>query len=334
MTEVPVIDVSGFLAGTDRARAPTAFDAAASRIGFLQIVGHGVPREPIDAVYDAMRRLHDLDEEEKRPYLGGGHLYRGLHLNRDGRGRIRQERFLASCFDDRDAAIAGGVPAQYADFFFPNSWPEIAGFEAAVRALFALTDALAGRLMSLAAVALGLERTWFDGMLAPNASTFAINHYPARGEAADDDEPPLLFAEHADGNTLTLLHQRGTYTGLQVQAVDEPGSWIDVPSVEDALVVNVGELMTRWTNDRWPATRHRVLPPEGPQDTRTTLATFHMPALDAVVAPLVACGGAHDPHYEPVTPFEWERAYITRSYRRSPLTVDPKVQQYVESLAE
>ena len=71
--------------------------------------------------------------------------------------------------------------------------------------------------------------------------------------------------------------------------------------MDNALVINVGELMTRWTNDHWPSTRHRVVPAQGPNDSRTTLTTFHLPALDAVVAPLEVCVGDNDPHYGPVT---------------------------------
>jgi isopenicillin N synthase-like dioxygenase len=332
MEKVPVIDIQGFLQGTDRVAAPGAVEAAASSMGFLQIVGHGVPDGPMDAVYDAMDRLHALPEEIKQRYVSQGHPYRGFHMNRDSGGRIRQERFLVSRFEDKADAIAGGVAAEYADFFYPNIWPEIEGFKAAVTGLFQVTNALADRLMSLVAVALGLRANWFDGMLEPNASTFAINHYPPREGQAGESEPALLFAEHADGNTLTILHQRGTYTGLQVQPLDRPGEWVDIPVVDGAFVVNVGELMTRWTNDHWPATRHRVLPAEAPDDRRTTLTTFHMPALDATVAPLEVCGGGDDPHYDPVTPYEWERAFMARNSSRRALEVDPKVQQFLESL--
>jgi isopenicillin N synthase-like dioxygenase len=330
--EIPVIDIEGFLAGEDMTTAPRAVEAAASSLGFLQIVGHGIPAAPMDAVYDAMARLHALPEAVKQGYVSQGHPYRGFHMNRDSRGRIRQERFLVSRFEDRADAIAGGAPPELADFFYPNIWPEADGFREAVTELFTITNALAGRLMRLVAVALGLDASWFDTMLEPNASTFAVNHYPPRDEAADTDEPELLFAEHADGNTLTILHQRGTYTGLQVQPLDEPDTWIGIPVVDNAFVINVGELMTRWTNDRWPSTRHRVLPAEGPTDSRTTLTTFHMPALDAVVAPLEACGGKDDPHYGPVTPYEWERDFMARNSKRRALDVDPKVQQFLESL--
>jgi isopenicillin N synthase-like dioxygenase len=330
--EIPVIDIEGFLAGEDLVTAPRAVEAAASRYGFLQIVGHGIPAAPMNAVYDAMDRLHSLPEAVKQSYVSQGHPYRGFHMNRDSRGRVRQERFLVSRFDDRAAAIAGGVPPELSDFFYPNIWPEIDGFKDAVSGLFTVTNALAGQLMGLVAVALGLEASWFDPMLEPNASTFAVNHYPPREDQAGTDEPELLFAEHADGNTLTILHQRGTYTGLQVTPLGEPGTWIGVPVVDHAFVINVGELMTRWTNDHWPSTRHRVLPAEGPGDSRTTLTTFHMPALDAVVAPLEVCGGKDDPHYGPVTPYEWERDFMARNAKRRALEVDPKVRQFLEAL--
>jgi isopenicillin N synthase-like dioxygenase len=329
--DIPVIDIKGFLAGEDMTSAPRAVESAASSFGFLQIVGHGIPAAPVDAVYDAMARLHAMPETAKRTYTSQGHPYRGFHMNRDTRGRIRQERFLVSRFDDRAAAIAGGVPAGLSDFFYPNIWPEIDGFREAVSELFAITNALAGRLMRLVAVALGLDASWFDPVLEPNASTFAINHYPPRDDEDGADEPPLLFAEHADGNTLTILHQRGTYTGLQVQPFGEE-TWIGVPVVDNAFVINVGELMTRWTNDHWPSTRHRVVPAAGPDDSRTTLTTFHMPALDAVVAPLEVCGGGTEPHYGPVTPYEWERDFMARNSKRRALEVDPKVEKFLDTL--
>jgi isopenicillin N synthase-like dioxygenase len=127
----------------------------------------------------------------------------------------------------------------------------------------------------------------------------------------------VLFAEHSDGNTLTILHQRGDYEGLQVQRLDGAGEWIAVPVRDDAFVINVGELMTHWTNDHWPATRHRVVAAADPDAARTTLTTFHMPALDAVVEPIARWVGADGPHYAPVNSYDWERSRIKNSYARS-----------------
>jgi isopenicillin N synthase-like dioxygenase len=332
MTEIPVIDISSFLSGKDLSTAPAAVEAAASTVGFFQIVGHGVQNEVLDAVYESVDRLAALPEEQKKRHLSEGHPYRGFHMNRDAEGIVRQERFLASRFDDTEQAIAAGVKEEYADFFYPNIWPDVPGLRDSVTALFGATRDLATKMMSLFAVALGLERGYFDHDLEPNASTFAINHYPARHQAVETPEPPVLFSEHADGNTLTILHQRGSYNGLQIMPYGGTGEWLNLPVVPEAFVINLGELMTHWTNDHWPATRHRVVASFDPDDTRTTLTTFHMPALEAVVAPLAAYGGTEDPHYEPVTPYEWEKLFIARNHTRRALEVDPKVRDFVEAL--
>jgi isopenicillin N synthase-like dioxygenase len=330
--QIPVIDIEGFLRGTDSEVAAREVEAAATSLGFLQIVGHGVPAAAIDGVYGAIERLSSLPPEVQRTYLSEGHPYRGFHMNRDPQGDVRQERFLVSRFDDPESAMAGGVAKEYSDFFFPNIWPDVEGFRAAVTTLFAHTNALAGRMMSLFALALGLKADYFATMLEPNASTFAINHYPASGKPVGPDGPPVLFAEHADGNTLTILHQRGTYEGLQIRPLDGSDNWIDIPVVNEAFVINVGELMTHWTNDHWPSTRHRVMASSDGADSRTTLTTFHMPALDARVAPLEVCGGREDPHYDAVTPYQWERDFMARNYQRRALEVDPKVRDFLEAL--
>lgn len=74
------------------------------------------------------------------------------------------------------------------------------------------------------------------------------------------------------------------------------------------------------------------VPGEGRSDSRTTLTTFHMPALDAVIAPLEVCVGNGDPHYGPVTPYEWERDFMARNSKRRALEVDPKVEKFLETL--
>jgi isopenicillin N synthase-like dioxygenase len=332
MSKIPVIDIASFLSGADLRTAPRAVEAAASTVGFFQVTGHGVPAELLAAVYESMDRLAALPEEEKRRHLSEGHPYRGFHMNRDAEGKVRQERFLASRFDGKAEAIAAGVQEEKADFFYPNIWPEVPGLRESVNALFGATRALATEMMSLFAVALGLPKVYFDRDIEPTASTFAINHYPARGEPITTSEPPILFAEHADGNTLTILHQRGAYNGLQIMPYDGSEQWWSLPVVPEAFVINVGELMTRWTNDHWPATRHRVVASYNPDDVRTTLTTFHMPALEATVAPLALYGGDTDPHYEPVTPYEWERLFIARNYKSNALRVGDKVREFVDAL--
>jgi isopenicillin N synthase-like dioxygenase len=312
---IPVVDISEHLAGSDSSAAAAAIEVAATEVGFFQIVGHGVDRDYLDAVYEAVAALTALPESVKEGLISpSGHPYRGVHLKRDDTGTVRQERFLATRYDSPQEAIDNGVAPELADFFDPNVWPaEVPALRSAVRDLFVQAQVLGGRMMQLFALALGLERDYFTPLIEPNASSFAANHYPARRAPLDAD-PTVIFAEHSDGNTLTILHQRGDYEGLQVQRLDAPGEWIPVPVREDAFVINLGELMARWTNDHWPATQHRVVAAGDPSAARTTLTTFHMPALDTVVAPLPPWVGADGPHYEPVNGYAWERSRIRDRY--------------------
>jgi isopenicillin N synthase-like dioxygenase len=321
MSEIPVVDVSEHLAGGDGRRAAVAIEKAATEVGFFQIVGHGVDTAYLDAVYDAVDALVGLPMRVKEALLSpSGHPYRGVHVKRDDDGMVRQERFLATRWDSPDEAIANGVAPELADFFDPNVWPsDVPQLRTSVRELFVQQQELGRRVMQLFAVALGLEADHFQPSIEPNASSFAANRYPARRSPLVVD-PTVIFAEHADGNTLTILHQRGDYEGLEVQRLDRPGEWTPVPVREDAFVINLGQLMTRWTNDHWPATRHRVVASNDPDASRTTLTTFHFPALHAIIEPLPQFVGDDGPHYEPVTPYEWERAFIRTTYSG---TTDP-----------
>jgi isopenicillin N synthase-like dioxygenase len=330
-THVPVIDVSRFLSGTDLATAAREVDAAATRSGFFQIVGHGVDMSLLDAVYDGAVRLSQEPDEVRAALASpSGHPYRGLMSERDALGVVCSQRFHASRFDDAADAARNGVPGHLADFFAPNVWPELPGFRASVDALFTKTQRLGGELMRLFAVALGLPIAYFDPYLEPNASSCSINYYPARHASLETD-PTVIFDEHFDGGTLTILHQRGTYDGLQIRTLD--GDWFTVPIVPDAFVINMGELMTRWTNDRWPATRHRVIAAVDPEGHRTTLTTFHLPAVDTPIAPLASQGGDDDPHYDAVTPYDWEARFIKKTYAERQYTVpDPSTSGYLAAL--
>jgi isopenicillin N synthase-like dioxygenase len=328
---VPVIDITSFLDGSDSLGPARAVDEAATGSGFFQIIGHGVDIALLDAVYDGAVRLSREPDEVKAALVSpSGHPYRGLMSERDSRGLVCSQRFHASRFDDAADAVRHGVSAEVADFFAPNAWPYLPGFRDAVNLLFGETRHLGAQLMRLFAVALQLPADYFDPYLAHDASSCSINYYPARHQPLLED-PTVIFDEHFDGGTLTILHQRGTYDGLQIRTLD--GDWFNVPVVPDAFVINMGELMTRWTNDRWPATRHRVVASADPEGHRTTLTTFHLPAVETSIAPLLPFGGDEDPHYEAVTVYEWERRFITKTYaERQYTTADSVTDRYLAEI--
>lgn len=313
---IPVIDIAGALAGGPVEETAARIAAAAENVGFFQIVGHGVSSELTSQAVGKARELKACPEGYKRALASPtGHPFRGFSTMSDDAGRPLVDRFQVNWFDDSRAAQSAGVDDRYCGYFHPNVWPKnIAGFEEAWRAYFDATQQLGDQLMRLFAYALHLENAeerFGRCALWPPVSALAVNIYPSRRQTGSQPGS-TIFRTHTDSGTLTLLYQEGDYSGLQVQTLD--GQWMTVPVVEDAYVVNLGELMARWTNGRWRATSHRVVAAEDPDAERISLTTFHLPRVDLDIAPLAECVGEQGPSYGKVTPFEWEAVFLA-SYR-------------------
>jgi isopenicillin N synthase-like dioxygenase/phenylpropionate dioxygenase-like ring-hydroxylating dioxygenase large terminal subunit len=329
---VPVIDISAFISGDDLETAPRLIGHAAATSGFFQIVGHGIPTGFLDDAYEVAVALSELPSEVKetlRPR--SGHPYRGLMSNYDHQGRLVSEGFTIARFDGFDDAVANGIAPELADYFPDNVWPSIPGFRAAMTALLEQTRRLGATLMRIFAVALDQPIDYFDPYCVQDTARATIRSYPARRQLLEVD-PTVIFDEHFDGGMLTLLHQRGTYEGLQVRTLN--GEWFPVPVREEGFVVNMGELMTQWTNGRWPATMHRVVASADPDGCRFTLPTFYAVAVDTVIAPLPGTVGENGGNFEPVRVYDWERRHLIASYnRRKHTTATPAAETYVAALA-
>lgn len=307
---IPVIDLSPVISGRNPENvAAEIYDAIVS-VGFFQIVGHGVPQSLIDAAYSGFDVLFTRSTDEKCTWeSAAGNPFRGYSRQTKGNddGAIIESFEIASIGSAEEAA-ARGVAPQYLDYFDSYTWPEIEGFRAAVSDLFDATRALGRTMMSLFARALGMSANYFEKMLVNDVTNFACKYYSASEQLPDQR---VLLGEHGDTGMLTLLHQRGTYEGLQVKLTS--GERITVPVREDAFVVNVGQLMTRWTNNLFPATLHRVITPPTPADSRKSMVTFYLPAVDTVIEPLDSCVGEDGPYYLPTTPY----AEQTKAARRT-----------------
>jgi isopenicillin N synthase-like dioxygenase len=145
-------------------------------------------------------------------------------------------------------------------------------------------------------------------MIELDVSTFACNIYPAQPDAAGAQD--VLFRAHTDSGTLTLLHQQGDYAGLEVYT---PDGWLPITVNPDALVVNIGDLMARWTNGHWKSTIHRVVSAQDPTASRRSITTFHLPSIDTIIEPL-APFAAMATKFTPVTTYEWEGQFLRRVY--------------------
>lgn len=304
MPIVPTIDLDD-----DATRVSAAIDDACRAVGFFQVVGHGVDPSLEERAWSVAREFFGLPEDVKLGVaIPDGDAY--------GYGPFRSERLAASLGEstppDLKETFSVGPPPERAEavddpaaaFVFsetpwPSAMPEMRGV---MTAYYDELASLVERLMSRLAVALGLPAHGFATAIDRHTSSLRLLHYP--DPRAVGVEPGQLRAgAHSDYGTLTLLRQDDAPGGLQVR--DVAGRWHDVPATDGAYVVNVGDALERWTNDRWRSTVHRVVvpPPDVGRDCeRQSIAFFHNANWDAVIECLPGCcePGA-PPRHEPIT---------------------------------
>lgn len=317
----PFIDLS---AG-DEAAAARALDVAGRDLGFFFASGHGVARETVERAYEEALSFFDLPMAAKlavsRPSDSVSRGYNRLAdqshaatFEADGTPQSGMPPDLQESFaigQRRVPALPSSVSAETAALAYaPNLWP--AGQDRLENTLAAYYDAMAllsERLMSLFALALGLPRDFFVPMLDRHASILRLVYYP------EQHVPPRpgqwRAGPHTDFGTLTILRMDDAPGGLQVR--DAEGNWLDVAAPPDAFVVNIGDLMQRWTNNRWISSIHRVVNPPREKSTdsrRLSLVFFHEPNPDAVIRCLPTCGDERNETFPEIVASEHRRRKV------------------------
>ena len=198
----------------------------------------------------------------------------------------------------------------------PNQWPDLTGFRHTVERYQAAVLQAAQRVLRLVAAALALDADFFDTRLRrPLVGTRLIRYPGVESGSADQATPDQLgCGAHSDYGCITLLHTDGT-PGLQLRAVN--GEWRDVIAPPGSFIVNLGDMLARWTNDRYRATVHRVQSPVG--CARYSVPTFVNPSYDTAVECLPSCLAAGErPKYPPTTSGAYlaSRFDETFTYRR------------------
>ncbi|MFD1044949.1 isopenicillin N synthase family dioxygenase, partial [Kibdelosporangium lantanae] len=178
-----------------------------------------------------------------------------------------------------------GDPAVDSFWFAPNVWPN-PGLESASTTYMASMRTLADTLLELFADALSLPTDHFTAHTRHPTYTFNINWYPPMTVVGTPEEGQFRIGPHTDFGTVTILDREPGAGGLQVYTKD--GVWVDAPYDPDAFTVNIGDLMARWTGDRWRSTRHRVLPPsaDAPDEDLVSLIFFYETDHDARIRSL------------------------------------------------
>ncbi|WAC54358.1 isopenicillin N synthase family dioxygenase [Gordonia sp. SL306] len=306
---VPIIDITPYTgngSAADRAVVADQIDNAASAVGFIQIVGHQIPSVVIDEFTAVMDDFFALPLEQKKAYRTPPEINRGYAPPKSESLSLSLGVEPADRMNDFFEAFNVGVEATtYPDLELPedqyagNTWPAVDHFEAAVSAYFAEAARVAHTLTRIFADALDLPPDFFDGYTDHSLDVLRMNNYALPPGEVELDGELTGMGEHTDYGIVTVLWA-DQVKGLQV--LDRAGVWHDVEPADGALLINLGDLMARWTNERWMSTLHRVKPPvvDGTIERRRSAAFFHDGNIDATISTLPSCVGAGS-RYSPIT---------------------------------
>ncbi|MEO7404292.1 MAG: 2OG-Fe(II) oxygenase family protein, partial [Burkholderiales bacterium] len=191
-----------------------------------------------------------------------------------------------------------------------NQWPaDLPGFRAAMLDYLSAVTALSLEMVSLFATSLDLSARHFDPMFEQSSCHLRLVRYPPHPADAPLDQ--YGAGTHTDWGAITLLAQDDA-GGLQVRNVDD--RWIDAEPMPGAFIVNIGDLMARWTNDYYRSSFHRVRNNRAGRD-RYSMAFFHAPDPQARIACLPTCASADNPpRYETCTAIEHMMQMVERTY--------------------
>ena len=305
MANLPVIDISGLRSEhvADRRAVAAELGRASREIGFFYALGHGVAPETSAAVFAASRQFFDQPQAAKH----------ALSIKRSdndvGYIGLEDEQLDPTAPADNKEAfnigleLAADHPAIVEGRLFrgPNFWPDLPGWREIMLDYYDRCWA-AGRLIHKGfCLDLGIEETFFEDKLDEPIGILRLLRYPPRGENAARQ---LGAGAHCDYGNITLLATDGV-DGLQVRPRN--GEWIDAPSIDGALICNIGDCLMRWTGDIYVSTPHRVIQPIA---DRYSIAFFLDPNPDAPVETLPGMAAK----YPPTTGGEYLKQKLDATY--------------------
>lgn len=317
---VPSVDISAYVGvGDAAARAEVArrIDAACREVGFIQILGHAIPDATAAGLASAIDDFFGLALETKKQWVRPAHENRGytapksetLALSLGVQSETRMKDFFEAFNVGSAVSDHPGVDLM-AEHYAENTWPDVADFRERVEAWTAEAGRVARTMTTIFADALGLEPGWFETIAAHPIEVLRMNNYALPdGTRVEVDEDLIGMGEHTDFGIVTILWA-DQVKGLQVL---HGGCWHDVNPADGALLVNLGDLTTRLSNEQWLSTLHRVKPPivDGTILRRRSAAYFFDGDPEAVVGPLAPfVDEAHPALYAPVTIDEHIRAKL------------------------
>jgi isopenicillin N synthase-like dioxygenase len=319
--QVPVIDISPYVGdGTAEQRdaVAAALNEAASTVGFMQIVGHGMPASATDGLAHAIDSFFGLELEAKKEYVVRG-ANRGytppkseslsLSLGVETPGMMND--FFEAFNVGVESGSFAGLELDESDYGI-NVWPALAGWRGAIEAYFAEAQRVAHTLTTIFAAALALPDGFFEAITDHSIDVLRLNNYALPDGTVSPTDDLIGMSEHTDYGIVTVLWA-DQVAGLEV--LDTAGRWHGVSPIDDALLINLGDVTARITNDSWMSTLHRVKPPvvDGTVERRRSAAFFHDGNPDALIETLGQFIGDDGMAYPPTTVSDHVKAKLAGS---------------------
>jgi len=322
---IPVINIQPFYTGdqTKKELVAQQINRACEATGFFCITGYPMPQPPIEEAFNVARQFFDLPLEEKlkigvppgNAYHGYTAIANSASLAKTMHGEappdLREYFYIGK---DNISEQDDYYQTDLASYFFaPNPWPDRPpNFKSIINKYFKQMELLSADLMRLFAIALGLSESFFDSKVDKHGSHLILINYP------EQDQRPLpgqlRASPHTDFGTLTIVCQNSEQGGLQILNKDD--EWLNIEYIPKSFVINIGDLMARWTNDRWTSTLHRVVNPPSEVaflSRRQSFAYFHQPNYNIQIECLKGCFDENHPiKYSPIISGENYRDKISK----------------------
>lgn len=284
-------------------------DAACRETGFLSVTGHGVPEAVIEAMLQVTTRFFDqplsyksglqvADRAANRGYAASQSEALSYSIGKPTPPDLFEAFNVGWELSAQERKL---LTASSEHLFAENVWPSLEGFRETWLTYWDAMHELGRLLLKGCALALGLPVDFFESFVARSASVMRAINYQREEGAPQPLPDQMRMGAHTDYGSLTVL-LADAVPGLQVL---DRGEWCDVIPEPGAFIVNIGDLLAEWTNDRWHSTLHRVVPPPSTQSgavRRRSIAWFQQPDPDAVIEVLPSLVSAAQPaKYPPVT---------------------------------
>ncbi len=309
--KIPVIDIADLESPhlADRQQVAIKIREACSTIGFFYITNHGIVDDLITNILAESKRFFNQPLAVKQevaiarsPISRGYEAIGAQTLDSTAPPDFKEGYYMGVERNLDDPLVQAGTPNHG-----PNQWPTLPGWRHQMEQYFAAMMHLSQRLLQAIALSLKMDEHYFDGMVNNSMAILRLLHYPSHSPVAHSKQ--LGCGTHTDWGCLTVLLQDAV-GGLEVCTAK--GEWIAAPPIPGTFVINIGDMLARWSNGFYQSTPHRVINQSGKE--RYSIPFFFDANYHALIECLPTCQSpTHPPRYTPITAGE----HIMEMYRKT-----------------